>query len=252
MAAVTAALAVDALHAGWAGGPPVLRNVSLTLAPGERVGLVGPNGAGKTSLFLAIAGVLAPSAGAIRVAGMPVRPGAFNPDVALVFQQSEDQLFCPTVAEDVAFGARSLGLSGSVLDARVARALDVCDLAHLADRPVHQLSGGEKKRACIAGALVMEPALMLLDEPSAALDLRQRRRLIRLLEDLPAAMLIASHDLDLVLDLCPRVVLFDDGGVVADGRAAAILADVSLMTAHGQEVPPRLADRAAGPPDPRA
>jgi cobalt/nickel transport system ATP-binding protein len=245
---VSPALTVDGLHAGWAGGPPVLRGVSLSIAAGERIGLVGPNGAGKTSLFLAIAGVLAPSAGAISVAGTPVRPGGFNPDVALVFQQSEDQLFCPTVAEDVAFGGRSLGLSGPELAARVARALDVCDLASLADRPVHQLSGGEKKRACIAGALVMEPALMLLDEPSAALDLRQRRRLIRLLQDLPAAMLIASHDLDLVLDLCHRVVLFDNGGVVADGCATAILGDAALMAAHGQEVPPRLVGGAAARP----
>ena len=237
---MTAVLVADRLTLGWPGGAAVVRDVSLHIAPGERVALVGPNGAGKTSLFLAIAGVLAPQAGVVAVAGAPVRAGAFNPGVALVFQQAEDQLFCPTVAEDVAFGARSLGLSGAALTARVEAALAACDAAHLADRPVHQLSGGEKKRVSIAGALVMEPALMLLDEPSAALDLRQRRRLIGLLASLPQALLIASHDLDLVLDLCPRVVLIDAGRIVADGPAAAILGDAALMAAHGQEVPARL------------
>jgi cobalt/nickel transport system ATP-binding protein len=237
---VSAALAIAGLRVGWPGGPTVLHGLSATLAPGERVGLVGPNGAGKTSLFLAVAGVLAPQAGSIAVAGKPVTPGAFNPGVALVFQQSEDQLFCPTVAEDVAFGARSLGLRGAVLETRVAAALEACNLTALRDRPVHQLSGGEKKRACIAGALVMDPAVMLLDEPSAALDLRQRRRLIGLLGSLPPAMLIASHDLDLVLELCGRVLLLDAGRIVADGPARAILGDRHLMEAHGQEVPARL------------
>lgn len=237
---MSSALCLDGLRVGWPGGQTVLHGVSATLAPGERVGLVGPNGAGKTSLFLALAGVLAPQAGTVTVAGRPVVPGAFNPGVALVFQQSEDQLFCPTVAEDIGFGARSLGLRGDALEARVAAALGACDLTDLADRPVHQLSGGEKKRAAIAGALVMEPALMLLDEPSAALDLRQRRRLIGLLGGLPPAMLIASHDLDLVLELCNRVLLLDAGRIVADGPARLILGDRALMEAHGQEVPPRL------------
>lgn len=240
------ALTLDGLRVGWPGGQAVLHGLSATIAPGERVGLVGPNGAGKTSLFLAIAGVLAPQAGHVAVAGKAVAPGRFNPGVALVFQQSEDQLFCPTVAEDVAFGARSLGMQGAALAARVAAALAACDLTDLGDRPVHQLSGGEKKRACIAGALVMEPALMLLDEPSAALDLRQRRRLIGLLGSLPPAMLIASHDLDLVLALCGRVLLLDAGRIVADGPARTILGDRALMEAHGQEVPPQLQAVATG------
>lgn len=238
---MTPALDLRALSVGWADGPPILRAVSLRMAPGERVGLVGPNGAGKSTLFLTVAGALAPLAGAVEAAGRPVRPGAFNPAVALVFQQSDDQLFCPTVAEDVAFGPHGLGLRGPALQARVAQALAACDLAALADRPVHHLSGGEKKRACIAGALAVQPALLLLDEPTAALDLRSRRRLIALLRGLAQAMLVASHDLELVLELCSRVVLIDGGGVVADGPAAQVLGDAALMAAHGQEVPGSLA-----------
>jgi cobalt/nickel transport system ATP-binding protein len=226
---------------GWPGGPPVLRGVCARIGAGERVGLVGPNGAGKSSLFLTLAGVLAPLAGAVRVGGAAVRQGRFNPAVALVFQHAEDQLFCPTVAEDVAFGARSLGLKGAALAARVSEALAVCGLEAQGDRPVHHLSGGEKKRACVAGALVMAPRLLLLDEPSGALDLRHRRRLIGLLKGLPQAQLIASHDLELILELCPRTLLIDDGRLVADGPTAAILGDAALMAAHGQEVPASLA-----------
>lgn len=234
---MSAALQVAGLDAGWPGDAPVLRGLALEVAAGARVGIVGPNGAGKSTLFLTLAGVLPPLGGTVHVAGQPIRPGAFNPAVALVFQQAEDQLFCPTVAEDVAFGARSLGLTGAALEARTADALAACDLTALADRPVHRLSGGEKRRACLAGALAMEPVLMLLDEPTGGLDLRSRRRLIALLAGLAPALLIASHDLEMLLELCPRVILLDNGGIVADGPAATILGDAALMAAHGQEVP---------------
>jgi len=230
-------LYLDTLTAGWPGQEPVLHDISLTLHRGERVGLVGPNGAGKSSLFLSIAGVLAPIGGVVRLNGRQVRSGQFLPDVALVFQQAEDQLFCPTLAEDVAFGARNMGLAGPALEQRVAQALAACDLTALADRPVHQLSGGEKRRACIAGALVMRPALMLLDEPSAALDLRNRRKLIAVLRQTDQALVIASHDLELVLELCPRVIVMDAGRIRADGPARDVLGDARLMAAHGQEVP---------------
>jgi cobalt/nickel transport system ATP-binding protein len=178
--------------------------------------------------------------GSVEIDARPIRPGAFDPAVGLVFQHAEDQLFCPTLAEDVAFGPRNLGLSGPDLAARVAEALEVCGLTELADRPVHQLSGGEKRRACIAGVLAMRPGLMLLDEPSAALDLTSRRRLIRLLAGMDQTLLVASHDLELILDLCPRVLVIDAGRLQADGPTAAILADAALMAAHGQEVPPSL------------
>lgn len=215
----------------------MLRGVDLRLARGERVALVGPNGAGKTSLLRVVAGAVAADAGTVRVAGTTVVAGRFMPGVALVFQEAEDQLFCPTVAADVAFGARATGLSGAALDAAVTSALDRLEIGHLADRMVHQLSGGEKRLACLAGALVMAPDLLLLDEPSAALDLRNRRRLIGHLAAIDQAMLIATHDLELALELCPRVVLIDEGQVRADGPAETVLGDAELMAAHGQEVP---------------
>ncbi|MCH8467657.1 MAG: energy-coupling factor ABC transporter ATP-binding protein [Roseinatronobacter sp.] len=230
-------LELDTLAVGWPGHGPVLSGLGLSLMPGERVGLVGPNGAGKTTLFHTIAGVLPAQGGAVRLWGQAVGAGQFRPEIALVFQQAEDQLFCPTLREDVSFGARNLGLPDEQVQARVAQALEECGLSGLEDRPVHHLSGGEKRRACIAGALVMRPALILLDEPSAALDMRQRRRLIALLAQRAQAMLIASHDLELVLELCPRVILIDQGRICADGPAREVLGDAALMHAHGQEVP---------------
>lgn len=230
-------LNLESLSVGWPGHPPVLTGLSLHLRAGERVALVGPNGAGKTTLFHTIAGVLAAQTGTVQLQGQAIIPGRFRPDIALVFQQAEDQLFCPTLIEDVAFGARNLGLPEAEVRARVARALADCNLTGLEDRPVHQLSGGEKRRACIAGALVMRPALMLLDEPSAALDMRQRRRLISLLSGMDQSMLIASHDLELVLELCPRVIVIDEGRIRADGPAPEVLGNAAVMAAHGQEVP---------------
>ena len=233
-------LEAEDLSVGRAGQPPLLEGVRLRLAPGERVALVGPNGAGKSSLFLTLAGVLPPITGRLRLNGAELRPGRFHPDLALVFQSAEDQLFCPTLAEDVAFGPRNAGLRDGALRDRVAWALAVCGLEGLEDRPVHRLSGGEKRRACIAGTLAMRPRLMLLDEPTAALDLRSRRAVIGLLAGLDAALLIASHDLEMVLELCTRTVLIDAGRVRADGPTRDILADAALMEAHGQEVPASL------------
>ncbi|WP_322890077.1 MULTISPECIES: ABC transporter ATP-binding protein [unclassified Yoonia] len=225
-------------------GDRVLQDVSLQIAQGERVGLIGPNGAGKTTLMLCLTGVIRASAGEVQMDGDPVTPGGFHPGIGFVFQQAEDQLFSPSVAEDVAFGARNLGLSGDMLGAAVAAALDRVGIAALADRPVHHLSGGEKRLACLAGVLVMSPRLLLLDEPSAALDLRNRRRLIGLLRGMDQAMLIASHDLEMVLELCHRVILIDGGRIVADGAARDILGDAALMARHGQEVPHSLTHHA--------
>ena len=221
----------------------MLAGIDLDLQPGERASLVGPNGAGKTSLLRLLAGAMAPSAGTIRFAGAPLAPGRFTPGIALVFQEALDQLFCPTVAADVAFGARALGLGGAALDSAVAAALERVGIGHLAERMVHQLSGGEQRLACLAGALVMAPRLLLLDEPSASLDLRNRRRLIGHLASLDQAMLIATHDLELVLELCPRVILIDEGRIHADGPAATVLGDAQLMATHGQEVPASLGAR---------
>ena len=214
-----------------------LRDISFSVSRGERIGLIGPNGAGKSSLFMNLSGVLTPTAGQIELMGSLLKPGAFNPAVALVFQQADDQLFSPTVWEDVAFGARNMGFEGRDLNSVVSSALKTVGITDLAKRPVHQLSGGEKRLTCLAGSLVMQPQLMLLDEPSAALDIRNRRRLINLLSETQLAMLIASHDLELIIELCPRVILLDNGSIIADGLAKDILSNRTLMERHGQEVP---------------
>ncbi|MGY6549957.1 MAG: energy-coupling factor ABC transporter ATP-binding protein [Roseinatronobacter sp.] len=233
-------LEVAELSVGWSRATPVLQDLSFAVRAGAKVGLVGPNGAGKTTLFHTIAGVMPSVSGTLRVQGRMVIPGKFRPEIALVFQQAEDQLFCPTLIEDICFGPRNLGLAEQEITTRVRHALALCGLIGLEERPVHHLSGGEKRRASIAGALVMQPDLLLLDEPSGALDLRERRRLIALLAGMEQAMLIASHDLELVLELCPRVILIDAGGIRADGPAREVLGDAALMDAHGQEVPPSL------------
>lgn len=230
-------LELETLAVGWPGHLAILSDLSLSLRRGERVALVGPNGAGKTTLFHTIAGVLPAQAGTVRMAGQRVSAGQFRADIALVFQQAEDQLFCPTLIEDVSFGPRNLGLPACEVQSRATQALADCGLSGLEDRPVHHLSGGEKRRACIAGALALRAELLLLDEPSAALDMRQRRRLITLLSGMSQTMLIASHDLELVLELCPRVVVIDQGRICADGPAREVLGNTLLMKAHGQEVP---------------
>lgn len=230
-------LNVQQLGYAYPNQAPTLRDISFRIAAGERVGLIGPNGAGKSSLFMTLSGVLTPSAGQIELMGEAVQPGTFNPAVALVFQQADDQLFSPTVWDDVAFGARNMGLTGEALETEVHNALKTVGIRSLAERPVHQLSGGEKRLTCLAGSLVMRPHIMLLDEPSAALDIRNRRRLINLLCDTQLAMLVASHDLEMILELCPRVILLNGGGVIADGPTRDILGDQALMERHGQEVP---------------
>jgi len=217
--------------------PNVLRDVSLTVLPGERVGLIGPNGSGKTTLFLQVSGILKPSAGKIVVFGMPVVNGDFRSDMGMVLQNPDDQLFCPSVRDDVAFGPRNMGLSEDEIDARVTEALSIVDALELADRPPHHLSEGEKRMVAIAGVLAMRPRLLIYDEPSANLDIRSRRRLIRLLHASTETILIASHDLELVLEVCQRVVLIDDGRIIADGNPRDVMGNDRLMEAHGQEKP---------------
>ena len=234
---VEPALTVSGLCLSYPDRPDVLQDVSLKVMPGERVGLIGPNGAGKTTFFLGVCGVLKPSAGEIVVLGKPVVNGHFRPDVALVFQNPDDQLFCPSVWDDVAFGPQNMGLSKEEVEVRVAEALSVVGAVELADRPAHHLSEGEKRMVSIAGVLAMRPRLLIYDEPSANLDIRSRRRLIRLLQASKETLLIASHDLELVLEVCNRVVLIDSGCIVADGAPRKVMSDDRLMEVHGQEKP---------------
>jgi len=215
----------------------ILRRIDLVIEPGERVGVIGPNGAGKTTLFLLACGVLKPAAGTISLFGKPVSPGEFHPEVGLVFQNPDDQLFTPSVSDDVAFGPSNMGLSREEITARIEEALSIAGVTDLADRPPHHLSGGEKRMVSIASVLSMRPELMIYDEPSAGLDLRARRRLIRFLQSAPEATLIASHDLELILEVCDRTILIDEGEIVANGNSREIMCDGALMEAHGLEKP---------------
>jgi cobalt/nickel transport system ATP-binding protein len=217
--------------------PDILKDINIEVMPGQRVGLIGPNGAGKTTLFLVICGMLKPSAGQVSLLGKPVAYGKFNPQVALVFQNPDDQLFCPSVREDVAFGLQNMGLPREEVDIRVEEALATVGASKLAERPVHHLSQGEKRVVSIAGVLAMRPELLMYDEPSANLDIRSRRRLIRLLQSSGETILVASHDLELVLEVCERVILIDEGRIFADGEPREIMGDKQLMQAHGQEKP---------------
>lgn len=237
------ALAVAALSFAYPGSAPVLQAVSLTVQAGERVGIVGPNGAGKTTFFMLLCGILSPATGTIMLSGAPVKPGAFRPEIGMVFQHPDDQLFCASVWEDVAFGPQNLGLAPAEVSSRVAAALALTGMQELARRPPHRLSGGEKRMVAIAGVLAMQPHLVIYDEPGVYLDMRARRRLIQFLQAAPETFLLAAHDLDLIIEVCERVVVFDAGQIVADGPAHTILADASLLAAHGLECPARLQPR---------
>ena len=238
------AVSVTGLVHVYPDGHEALSGVDLAVAAGERVALLGPNGAGKTTLVLHLNGILQPSAGAVEIAGLPVtkdRLPEVRRRVGLVFQDPDDQLFMPTVEADVAFGPRNAGLRGEELAERVAWALDQVGVAHLADRPPHHLSFGQRRRAAIATVLAMRPDVLVLDEPSSNLDPRSRRELAELLEDLHArlglTLVMVTHDLPYALRLCPRSVILSDGRAVADAPTGEILADADLMHRHRLELP---------------
>ena len=237
------AVEVNGLAYSYPDGTPALHDVSLAVDEGECVGLVGPNGAGKSTLLLHLNGTLPetpPADSCIRIFGLPAtRPNLvrIRRDVGPLFQDPDDQLFCPTVREDVAFGPEQFGRSAGEIDERVRSALAHAGLSGYENRAPHHLSQGEKRRVCLAGVLACEPRMLLLDEPTSDLDPRGRREFKALLAGLPAARILASHDLDLVADLCSRVLVLDGGRIVADGPSAEVLGDRDLMMAHGLEVP---------------
>jgi cobalt/nickel transport system ATP-binding protein len=219
-------------------GHPALRGVSFGIAPGEKVALVGPNGAGKSTLLLHLIGILR-GAGRVTVCGQLLTDKTLGPirsAVGMVFQDPDDQLFCPTVFDDVAFGPMYQGLPELEVRAHVATALADVGMADRVNRVSHHLSNGEKKRIAIATVLAMQPEVLVLDEPTSGLDPRARRGLIRLLRDLPQTMLVSTHDLRMVQELFPRTIVMDEGLVCSDGPTADLLATPEVLQTHGLEV----------------
>ena len=220
-------------------GRPVLQGVTFHVSKGESVGLIGANGAGKSTLMKALLGLL-PAEGEIRVEGTAVTraslPG-IRKKLGYVLQDPDNQMFMPTVLEDMVFGPVNYGLSREAAEEKALSVLEKLGLQALASRHNHKLSGGEKRMAAIAAVLAMEPEVLLMDEPSANLDPCNRRTVIRTICALPQTKLIASHDLDMILDCCGRVILLSGGRIAADGPAEAILRDRGLLEANRMELP---------------
>ena len=233
------ALSVSNLHYRDPDGRAAVRGVSFTIGVGECVGLIGPNGAGKSTLLLHLNGILPEridNEPAVYVGGVPVTAEnlpAIRRQVGLLFQDADDQLFCPTVFEDVAFGPKQFGLDV----AKVCEALATVGLTGYEERSPQHLSRGEKRRVCLAGVLTCDPQVLVLDEPTSDLDPRGKRELKALLRQITATKLIASHDLELVVELCPRSLVLDGGLLVADGPTRELLNDAALMLKHGLERP---------------
>jgi cobalt/nickel transport system ATP-binding protein len=237
---MSTALSVRDLAFAYPDGHQALFGVNLAVEAGERVALLGPNGAGKTTFVLHLNGVHIPQTGGVEIGGLPVaRPHLkeIRRRVGIVFQDPDDQLFMPTVREDVAFGPANLGLRGDALDERVIRALESVGMAAHAARPPHHLSFGERRRVAVATVLAMEPDVLALDEPSSNLDPASRRELADILVGLDLTLLMVTHDLPYAFELCPRALIMSDGVIVADGPTAEILADEDLLRAHRLELP---------------
>jgi cobalt/nickel transport system ATP-binding protein len=235
-----AALEVERVAFAYPDGHQALFGVSFRIRRGERVALLGPNGAGKTTLVLQLNGVLLPGAGRVTVAGLPVAAGHLKEirrRVGIVFQDPDDQLFMPTVAEDVAFGPANLGLRGTELETRVKGALAAVGMEGHADRPPHHLSFGQRRRVAVATVLAMEPEILVLDEPSSNLDPASRRELAEILTGLDITILMVTHDLPYALQLCRRAMIMNGGTITADGPTGELLADAGLLAANRLELP---------------
>ncbi len=252
------AVEIRGVRFAYPDGRKALLGVDLRIEHGQRVALLGPNGAGKTTLALHLNGIHDADAGSIQIGQLPVTDAnlpEIRRRVGLVFQDPDDQLFMPTVREDVAFGPANLGLRGEKLDARVAEALDAVGATDVAGRAPHHLSGGEQRRVALATVLAMRPDLLVLDEPTSGLDPAGRRELVDVLRALPITQLVITHDLPFALELCERAVIMNDGRATADGATADLLADQGLLHANRLELPfgfdPTVARRDDRPASPR-
>lgn len=219
---------------------PVLKDITFTAHEHDSIGLIGANGAGKSTLLKLLVGLNLNYEGSIRIEDIPVEKNTLpviREKTGYVFQDSDSQLFLSTVKEDVAFAPRNYGLSEEEVNRRVEQALASIHIEHLRDRQIYKLSGGEKKMVSIATILSMIPDIILMDEPSIALDSKNRRRLIHILNQFEHLKIIASHDLDMILETCNRVILLSDGEIIRDGNTMDILSDKELLETHGLELP---------------
>lgn len=238
-----AALDVRGLAYAYPDGRQALHGVDLRVEAGERVALLGPNGAGKTTLALHLNGILSGGVGTVDVDGLRLDPrdrtglAEVRRRVGLVFQDPDDQLFSATVWDDVAFGPANLGVTGSELEDRVHAALAAVGMLGVDHRPPHHLSLGQRRRVAVATVLSMDPAVLVLDEPTSNLDPAGRRELVEVLRGLPVTQLVITHDVPLALELCERAVVVDVGTVVADGPTGQLLADEELLRRHRLELP---------------
>jgi len=233
-------LEVRDLHFTYPDGHEGVKNISFAIHPGESLGIIGANGAGKSTLLMLLMGIYFPDRGNVLVGDIEVTKQTLSiirQRLGMVFQDPDDQLFMMTVYDDVAFGPRNYQLDEKEVESRVDRALELVGISHLKDRAPYKLSGGEKRAAAIASVLSMEPEVLIMDEPSSALDPQSRRRLIHLLNSLNQTKIITSHDLDLVLETCSRVVVLNQGEIVADGLTSEILTNGELLDSCGLEIP---------------
>ena len=235
-------IVIEHLHFTYPDGTEALRGIDLEVAPGEKVAIVGPNGAGKSTLLLHLNGILAGGHGRVAIDGVVVEAASvkrIRAVVGLVFQDPDDQLFSPTIGEDVAFGPIHMGVPREDIHHRVERALAAVGMSGTERRVPHHLSLGQRKRASLATVLSMDPAILVFDEPTAGLDPRGRREIMSVLAQRPETLLVSTHDLAMVAQVMPRMVILDDGRLVADGPSAALLEDADMLEAHGLEKPCR-------------
>ena len=238
--AATPQIELRDVHFAYPDGHVALDDVTWSVTAGERVAILGPNGAGKSTLCLHLNGILRPQSGDVRIAGTAVSDATMldvRRRVGVVFQDPDDMLFMPTVAQDIAFGPANLGVAEPQLSERVTWALDLVGMSDSRDRPPHHLSFGQRKRVAAAAVLAMQPDVLVLDEPSSNLDPRARREFAEILQRLPQTLVMVTHDLPYAWQLCERAVIVDHGRIAADGPMHEVLSDAALLAAHDLELP---------------